>query len=561
MSARAKRARVLYSSDEEEMAANDKEEAMQNDSVEKGVGCDNERNDDGDGSDFVADDEEDEASVRVRAPSERRAAPPELLVVTGPREPRDHEAGNARAQQLREEQAVENQQFLSQFFEPPIDLRTLGASAIDDAPIEVFVKQELPEFDFPNLMSLAADLMPGPREGRQHDMWDICQVEKFEMGAKLLMAMRMMLQWLITGGYRILDAFIKIQRDNDDPWHMDAVTGVGMFSRAAHVGFAAGTRPGLRLLINLGAYDARNGRRTMKFGVRQPDNSIKVLYETDARVVAMIGTTAGSAGTSDVLHARFGNGITLCADGVLPIVGGRNPGGRDEGSGLRKTLTVRSQMSVRELAIDGWFRKPLDEVRKPFNALGRLNPTLTDETAVDAAARTRAQVFPLPHVADAVRHCHRCGVRGDERYDSVTLAGVKVMCCYECTRAESRRRERNFSVPFLRFYTCPDECTGCKFHNKPRAEFTLGTRPTALQSKQARATAHAKEAANATPHCSLCQVPIEALQRFHFRSDLTDDEGVQLVGCVPCLELVKKKGNRERLALCPANCTGCRRSS
>lgn len=119
------------------------------------------------------------------------------------------------------------------------------------------------------------------------------------------------------------------------------------------------------------------------------------------------------------------------------------------------------------------------------------------------------EVLIAPHVADEKKHCHRCGVRDDSRYDSVVFNGTKVMCCYDCTRATSRRSEckSGTAYPFERFYDCPPACTGCKYHYKPRSEFT---RLTAVDAKKRRAETHANSTASAVPR-HFCQIPLDRI--------------------------------------------------
>jgi hypothetical protein len=282
------------------------------------------------------------------------------------------------------------------------------------------------------------------------------------------------------------------------------------------------------VLVNISAYDeSEDDTRVMKYGVCSGDGGgePEVLFETRARFVAMTGDTAGSARTTNVWHARFGSGITFCADLVLPVAGGRVTSGGD--APLQKTLTMTSNTSARDLAIQGWFRKKITEIRQPHNAYGRLNPTLVDEEAADAAARSRADPWPTPHAADSVKHCYRCGVRDAQRYDHVKVDENDVYC-YDCYRAFSRRTDRSGGAPisFDRFYHCPAECTGCKYHNLPRHVFTLGGRSNATESKRQRAATHARATASNDPHCYCCQIPILEVKRSNFRSDFKDDNDV-----------------------------------
>ena len=110
------------------------------------------------------------------------------------------------------------------------------------------------------------------------------------------------------GPYRVLDVELVASRDNQSPFHQDAMTGRGVFKRDE-----AQPKAGFRVLIDLGKYVGAHESRTMAFKIGDA-----IVHATQCRMVAMNSLAAGSGRVGPVHHGRMGDGVTVSVDLCLP---------------------------------------------------------------------------------------------------------------------------------------------------------------------------------------------------------------------------------------------------
>ena len=293
----------------------------------------------------------------------------------------------------KDEQAKRVQGALLSYFSEHVDLVKLGGeikmgSKEGQAMVYVGSGDHVGEELYDQFRDLVLQL-PQPK-GRKHRRVKFSDLECDDRFLELWPIVIKIIQPLMDVGYHPIDFFLVKRLGDFDPFHRDQFTGGDAFDRTRNKGdlFNAGAVPALRLLINVAEYG--DERRYMAFRKFREEGN--VLFQTEARLVAMDRYSAGNRCCSRIEHGRFGSGVTASIDFVLPRVGG----GCFEGEHLAND-------SIWNVP---WYRSVL---RRLFWNLQRLPHQANDlEKKAEQEVQERAEKNSK-RPCDSERHCWSCG--------------------------------------------------------------------------------------------------------------------------------------------------------
>lgn len=347
-------------------------------------------------------------------------------------------------------------------------------------------------------------------------------------------------------GFRVYDMFVKYQVKNDSPMHQDKFTGGDCFRRSDYLHCYFDGREkfrnlkpkvALRMLIDMGGFDsASSSERKMVYTRRNTidgQNVETVLFETSHRFVAMDAFSAGSGGRarSNIYHGRYGDGITVSVDLVLPAI-----------SNSSKLPKYSRHPAARLL-------------HAHFHGRGK-------------AARDRAlKNLWTEGSASQKRHCYICGnsknpPRKHIYYKGKVFDGVCRFLCWLCYD-ESVRYSNGKLIDLVRYHNCPGDAD-CKCVYKKNLRFK-----DAFTLAQERARAVSATADFRKPHCHFCNFFMKENDYLadHFNSNVVDGNGICVHMCYGCRKtyFLRLKGSRvrpHRHIECKCDldsCSGCRK--
>jgi hypothetical protein len=239
--------------------------------------------------------------------------------------------------------------------------------------------------------------------------------------------------------YRLVDAFIKPQKENCSPWHQDRFTGRKMFDRCEIDGMYHEDvlAPSLRVLFNIGPLaGVAPESRIMSYRVKGAADS---LITTRARVVAMASAAAGSGCLSDYEHARFGDGVTLSLDMLAPSVG-RARGGVEVANDLHGLIILLQSFNVGSLMFTSHLPKNLYR-----------GNDVTREDEVKELAEVKRKAFDTRARDPSLLHCSRCGgseIDPERRYSEALCKPCNNQVTRLNTRDGKKAKSMNLQVAF-----------------------------------------------------------------------------------------------------------------
>jgi hypothetical protein len=202
------------------------------------------------------------------------------------------------------------------FFFPNQYILTDGVECRDGRDCEVMAGPGGADIDWDELMMLASSVAPVKSvTSKGHLHLGLSVNEKSREGRKLLVIIRKLFQPLIVAGYHVRECQLVARNNNNMPYHQDKRTGRCVFTLNGMEKYEDDARAGERVLINLGAYGGDERPMCYRLSAK---GGHKELLRLNDRCVGMNQNAAGSACCSNVEHGRFGNGITMSVDIMLP---------------------------------------------------------------------------------------------------------------------------------------------------------------------------------------------------------------------------------------------------
>jgi hypothetical protein len=416
---------------------------------------------------------------------------------------------------------------------------------------KVFTSNGPPQIDWARLKKILDKVVPMPPAGT-HKTVQLRELENTKEGMVALKEILAIVQPLRDAGYEIFDGFIKIQCGNMNPMHQDNHTGENAYLRTDLIeqGFYhPDSVPALRVLIDT------TGQRSMVWETKDGTP----LLRSEARVCAMDPNAAGCNGRSNVLHGRFGDGITISLDLILPLA-----------------VRIRETVVPRRLGdgpnsefIQRWLYNGVRVESLTLRSTRILGET---ERRITTEARDRFAPLSALFIANSVQpHCSRCASSDLQGKCSVVEYGsvshrrrLCPLCALDYNNLGSRKpaQRKDLLKKFVSYTTCSTDCLGCQ----PEVSWwekglhaARAAQPTALESMQERADAVAAllpdgaVADSAEKHCWSC-----GTRRATKWENGGPDKSRMI--CSTCSAAIRKASEPiTRTYSCTDACTGCRR--